>query len=158
MNTTDLPLVLVTLVRQMLTLKHQYLDHLGLGAGQAAVLVAIMDCYGITERDLCRLMKLDKSTVSRSVTRLSEAGYVTRKPNPSDRRSHHLLATKMAMAFKPQFDHVDQTVAAVLLDGFQDAHCRELAEFLRRASANVNHVLHSPPESRFKRYMSRIEF
>ena len=158
MPTTDLTQILIKLVRQLSTLNTQYLDHLGLGPGQAAILKTITTHYGVTEVELSRLLKLDKSTVSRAVKRLVEAGYILKRQNPDDRRSHHLLATKMAAAFESQFADVDQSVAKAHQEGFSNIQIQEFGEYLRRASANVDHVLHSPPISQYQRFMPRSEY
>jgi DNA-binding MarR family transcriptional regulator len=158
MPTTDLTQILIKLVRQLTTLNTQYLDHLGLGTGQAAVLKAISTHYGITEVELTRILKIDKSTVSRAVNRLVEVGYVQKKPNPRDLRSHHLLVTKMAAAFEPLFKDVDQSVAKALLQGLNQNQIDEFGRYLSDASARVDHVLHSAPVSEFQRYIPRAEY
>jgi DNA-binding MarR family transcriptional regulator len=152
MTPTDLPPLLKKLTRQMHTLQTRYLDHLGLGMGQSLILREIMTHYGINEAQVSILLKLDKSTVTRAVKRLVEAGYVHKKPNPADRRSHHLLSTNMAKVLKSQFDMADQSLAEALLKEFNEEDTEMFAKYLRRASANVHHVLHSPPVSWFKRF------
>ena len=158
MTPTALPQILIKLARQLSTLNNQYLDHLGLGPGQAAILKTISSNYGVTEVELSRILKIDKSTVSRAVKRLVEAGYVQKKQNPKDLRSHHLLATKMAEAFDSLFEYVDKSVAKALLEGLSQNQIDEFGEYLGRASARVDHVLHSPPVSEFQRFLPRAEY
>jgi len=153
MTSTDLPPNLARLARQMQTLKAQYLDHLGIGTGQALILAKIYSRYGITQTQLCQMLGLDKSTVTRGVNRLVEAGYVEKRCNPSDRRSHQLLSTNMARVFGPQFDLADQSLMKALIIDFSDEDIEQFGIFLRRASANVHHVLHSPPVSRLGRFL-----
>jgi len=153
MTSTDLPPVLTKLTRQMHTLQSQYLDHLGVGMGQSIILRKIISHYGITPDKVSELLKLDKSTVTRAVKRLVEAGYVEKKRNPADRRSHHLLSTNMAKVLEPQFDMADQSLVEALVHGFSDEEIEQFGAFLRRASSNVHHVLHSPPVSKIGRFI-----
>jgi len=153
MTSADLPPVLTRLTRQMHTLQAQYLDHLGIGLGQSTILHEIISHFGITQEKVSERLNLDKSTVTRAVRRLVEAGYVEKQRNPVDRRSHHLLSTNMAKVLKPQFDLADQSLVEALTNGFSEEEIEQFGIFLRRASANVHHVLHSPPVSRFGRFI-----
>lgn len=151
MTTTEIAPALTLLARQMHTLQARFLEHLGLGMGQSLILKEILSNYGINEAQLGRLLKLDKSTVTRAVQRLVQAGYVEKKPNPADRRSHYLLSTNMARVLEPQFNLVNESLAEALLRGLKEEEIEQFGIFIRRTSANVHHVLHSPPESQFKR-------
>ena len=153
MTSTDLPPTLTRLTRQMHILKAQYLDHLGIGMGQSLILAEIISHYGITQAQVSELLRLDKSTVTRAVKKLVEAGYVEKKRNPADRRSHHLLSTNMAKVLGPQFNLADQSLVEALIRGFSDDDIEQFVIFLRRASANVHHVLHSPPISSLGRFI-----
>ena len=153
MAPTDLPPLLTKLTRQMHTLQTRDLDYLGVGTGQALVLREIISHYGITQNQVGELLKLDKSTVARAVRRLVEAGYVEKKPNPADRRSHHLLSTNMARVLEPLFETGGNSLAGALLNGFSEEEIEQFGIFLCRASANVHYVLHSPPVSRISRFI-----
>jgi DNA-binding MarR family transcriptional regulator len=158
MTSTDLPPNLARLARQMQTLKARYLDHLGIGTGQVLILAKIYSHYGITQTQLCGMLGLDKSTVTRAVNRLVEAGYVEKRRNPADRRSHQLMSTNMARVFGPEFDLADKSLREALIIDFNEEEIEQFGIFLRRASANVHHVLHSPPVSRFSRFINNPSF
>ncbi|MCK9997177.1 MAG: winged helix-turn-helix transcriptional regulator [Candidatus Krumholzibacteria bacterium] len=158
MTPTDLPPNLARLARQMQTLKAQYLDHLGIGTGQALILARIYSNYGITQTQLCRMLGLDKSTVTRAVNRLVEAGYVEKRRNPADRRSHQLMSTNIARVWGPQFELADKSLMKALIIDFNEEEIEQFGIFLRRASANVHHVLHSPPVTRFSRLINNPSF
>jgi len=144
----DLLPLLAKLTRQMQTLRSRNLDHLGVGTGQTLILREIILKYGITQDGVAGSLHLDKSTVARAVKRLVEAGYVEKRRDPADRRSHILLSTNMARVLQPQFEMVDQSLAEALTMDFPEEEIEQLGNFLRRASANVHHVLHSPPKNR----------
>ena len=154
MTPTDLPPNLARLARQMQTLKAQYLNHLGIGTGQALILARIYSSHGTTQTHLCGMLGLDKSTVTRAVNRLVEAGYVEKRRHPADRRSHELLSTNMAKVFGPQFDLADKSLIQALITDFSEEEIEQFGIFLRRASANVHIVLHSRPINRFRRFFN----
>lgn len=57
---------------------------------------------GITQDQLTQLLKFDKATTARSIKLLEQSGYIERKPDPSDRRSHLLYPTTKAIEFAPE--------------------------------------------------------
>ena len=64
----------------------------GVTMPQGHVLLEISQRSGIALGDLAGGLRLDKSTLSRTVEALVDRGLVERKPNPADRRSNlHLL-------------------------------------------------------------------
>jgi len=152
MTPTDLPRNLARLARQMQTLNAQYLNHLGIGTGQALILSKIFSSIEINQTHLCGMLGLDKSTVTQAVNRLVEAGYVEKRRNPADRRCHRLMSTNMARVFGPQFELADKSLMNALIIDFNEEEIEQFGIFLRRASANVHIVLHSPPVNRFRRF------
>ncbi len=70
----------------------------GISVTQCYALEAVVHKEGLTMNELAALLWLDKSTASRVVDGLEEAGYVRRSPNPSDGRSLQLQATRTGRA------------------------------------------------------------
>jgi len=58
----------------------------------------------------------------------------------------------MAKVLAPLFKMTDQSLAKALLHGFSEKETEEFGKYLRRASANVNHVLDSPPMNPFSSF------
>lgn len=74
----------------------------GIGSGgQHAFLKAICLSPGITQDQLTQQLRFDKATTARSVKLLEQSGYIKRKPDPNDRRSHLLYPTEKADRFFP---------------------------------------------------------
>ncbi|MGO4950204.1 MarR family winged helix-turn-helix transcriptional regulator [Paenibacillus sp. DRB1-1] len=74
----------------------------GIGSGgQHSFLKLILQQPGITQEQLTNELKFDKATTARSVKQLEESGYIERKTDPNDRRSHLLSPTAKALEFFP---------------------------------------------------------
>lgn len=81
----------------------KYLSPYGLGSGgQHTFLKSVLQKPGITQDQLTQLLKFDKATTARSIKLLEQSGYIERKPDPSDRRSHLLYPTAKAIEFAPE--------------------------------------------------------
>lgn len=80
----------------------KHLSPYGIGSGgQHTFLKSVLQKPGITQDQLTQLLKFDKATTARSIKQLEQSGYIERKPDPNDRRSHLLYPTPKAREFAP---------------------------------------------------------
>ncbi|MUT66875.1 MarR family winged helix-turn-helix transcriptional regulator [Paenibacillus sp. NEAU-GSW1] len=74
----------------------------GIGSGgQHSFLITILLNPGITQDYLTHELKFDKATTARSIKLLEQNGYIHRRPDPDDGRSHLLYPTAKATHFHP---------------------------------------------------------
>lgn len=75
----------------------------GIGSGgQHSFLKAVLTAPGITQDQLTQQLKFDKATTARSIKQLEQSGYIERRADPNDRRSHLLYPTQKAVDFHPR--------------------------------------------------------
>lgn len=60
----------------------------GISIPEWRVIAWLGELEWITQQDICAHTRMDKVTVSRATIALTDRGYVDRRPNPQDRRSH----------------------------------------------------------------------
>lgn len=74
---------------------HPYFAQIGLtfGQGHARILECLLAGDHITQKELADLCRMDVTTMSRSLDRLEEAGYLVRKRDPDSRRSFLVCIT-----------------------------------------------------------------
>ena len=68
-------------------------DNVRITVPQAGILFLLKGRENRTMSEIGQLLNLDNSTVTGLADRLEKAGYVTREPNPGDRRAWHLHLT-----------------------------------------------------------------
>jgi DNA-binding MarR family transcriptional regulator len=129
-------------------LQNQRLFHLGLEFGQAAVLRLVIDNPGITQARVRQLLDLDKSTVSRIVRLLEKCRMLRKRKCLDGGKSPALWSTDLSEWLVTMFREVDEDVVEDLFAGFRDEEFEVFTALLRRATTNVSHVLHSPPDPR----------
>ncbi|QAY67938.1 MarR family winged helix-turn-helix transcriptional regulator [Paenibacillus protaetiae] len=79
----------------------------GIGTGgQHSFLINVIRRPGITQEQLTQELKFDKATTARSIKQLELSGYIERKPDPDDRRSHLLYPTDKAVQFWPELQAI----------------------------------------------------
>lgn len=72
----------------------------GIGTAEFEFIHLVRHHPGITQADIRKALKIDKGAAARRAARLEEKGYLLRKPNPTDKRSQLLYATKKAEQLK----------------------------------------------------------
>lgn len=70
---------------------------LHLQKGQFVFLTRICEHAGINLIDLSHMLRVDKTTTTKAVQKLIEAGYVRKEHNEADRRAWRLLPTEQAL-------------------------------------------------------------
>lgn len=119
-------------------LKPQFLK-LGLtvGEGQARILKSILEHGMMTQRELADRCMLDATTMSRTIDKLQEAGYLQRTINPSCRRSFLICLTdkgkEMGIAVQKIFTDLDEQI----WDGISDKEMEALHFTVKKILDNL---------------------
>lgn len=73
----------------------------GLTAAQAVIILLICDFKALTQDEITKYLGLDKSVIAKTVTKLLEAGFITRSTNPRDKRTYDIQPTDRAWEVYP---------------------------------------------------------
>ena len=104
----------------------------GIGTGEFDVLHMIRKNPGITQKEICSSLALDKGAIARQIQRMEAKGYVIRKDNPSDGRSQLLYATDKADALKNSKAHVESLFYSWLLEDLTDEEKETFSTLLNK--------------------------
>lgn len=74
----------------------------GLTNIQHLILEGLWYQEGMTATEICRLLIMDKATVSGVLERMAETGWIEKRPDPEDGRVHHLYPSAQANEYKAQ--------------------------------------------------------
>jgi DNA-binding MarR family transcriptional regulator len=109
----------------------------GIGSGgQHSFLKLILSRPGITQDQLTAELKFDKATTARSVKQLENSGYIERKDDPNDRRSHLLYPTPKAIDFFPVLQSILDEFNKSLVGHLTDEEVEKLHFLLQKISQN----------------------
>lgn len=81
--------------------RDDYFRDMGLNGRQCVCLLHICRQPGITQDTLSKTLFIDKSNVTRQMSLLEDAGYITRCPDESDRRQMRVFPTEKALTLLP---------------------------------------------------------
>lgn len=103
----------------------QLLRRVGLHPGQELVMMQLWDLGPQRQTDLVRLLGSDAATMTRTVKRLENAGFVRRRPSETDKRATIIEPTTASLALRKEVEQVwaelEDSVAAGLGADEQDA-------------------------------------
>lgn len=92
---------------------------------------------GLSQEALAAALYVNKSSVTRHLTRLEEAGFLIRTPDPNDRRVLLLYPTEKARELLPFLREVSRDWKNALTDGFTPEETAQFASLLERALENA---------------------
>lgn len=93
----------------------------GLYPGQELVMMHLWDQGEQRQVDLVRVLDSDAATMTRTVQRLERAGFVRRRPDPSDRRATLVEPTPASMHLREQLDDIWRQLERLTAGAFTPA-------------------------------------
>lgn len=109
----------------------------GLTHGECNLLVEIYRNDGISQEELGKKLRIDKSAITRVIKTMSEKGYVRKEINQNDHRYHCLYLTEKADSKLDYIFNVFRKCSAWLLDGLNEDDIIVVMRILDKMCENV---------------------
>ncbi len=113
------------------------LEPYGIGSGQFPFFKLLIHHEGVSQESLASSLKYDRATITRSVNKLEEMGYVTRKRDPYDKRAYCVYLTDKGREMKPVLICITSRINDVLLCGFSDEEKAMFISMMEKAAKNI---------------------
>ena len=108
-----------------------------LARGQYLYLVRIAENPGIIQEELSELLKVDRSTVARSVKKLEAKGLVQQKAAKDNKKNKEWFVTEKGETLYPFILSENDYSEETSLQGFSQAEVQALEKMLVRVSENI---------------------
>ena len=130
------------LVRAERARKHLMQSHftrigLTFGQGHARILDVLMTRDHITQKELSDLCHMDVTTMSRSLDRLEESGYLVREKDPGCRRSYLICLTQEGFAEAQKVRQVLKMVDDVIWEGLEQDEMEAFCAVMEKICENL---------------------
>ncbi|MDQ8209453.1 MarR family winged helix-turn-helix transcriptional regulator [Coraliomargarita sp. SDUM461003] len=135
-----LDLILDELIRDKNQLLSKSLDAHSLGNGQFHILNEVNWKEGISQEEIARIRKIDKSAVARSVKRLIENGYINKERDQQDGRAFRLYPTDKGRQMMPQIKRIVQELDQTLSQGSTPEEIELFKKICRRMNQNIENA------------------
>jgi len=116
------------------------LKHLGIGGGQFGFMMTLYRKDGVSQTELSDQLKLDKTTITRSIRPLLDNGYIVRERDPEDRREYRILLTQKGQSIRDELIEIRRELESELLEGFSQDERDDLMGLMRRMTENATRI------------------
>lgn len=136
---TDIRDLMIQIEKARKQLMQPFLQNLGLtlGQGHARILNCLLEEDHLTQKELARRCRMDTTTMSRSLDKLAEEGYLVRERDPDCRRSFLICLTDTGRQEAAQvhqgFDHLND----IICEGMEPEKRELLKKNLERILKNL---------------------
>lgn len=123
------------------SMRRAFEEHLvgddALTMAQARALIAVSRHEGIRQVDLAELLEVRPITLARLLDQLAGHGLVERRPDPTDRRAHHLFLTQEAAPHLAAIGRVAKAICSSALRGIDSEQIKTLFLVLEKMRDNL---------------------
>ncbi|OBR92825.1 transcriptional regulator SlyA [Clostridium ragsdalei P11] len=113
---------------------------INLQKGQFTFLTRICENAGINQIDLSNLLKVDKTTTTKAVQKLIEAGYINKKKDDIDKRMWRLYPKKKALDIYPFIIEEENKHIQICFHNFSSEEKEFVYKLVKKMRENIeNH-------------------
>ncbi|WP_156179692.1 MarR family transcriptional regulator [Bradyrhizobium sp. LTSPM299] len=127
----------------------------GITRAQWAVLSKVERSEGMKQTELAELLEMQPITLTRLIDKLSNAGWIERRSDATDRRVNRLYLKKAARPLLGKLAGLRSELTATALEGISPADAHRLLTQLDQIKENVRNAIQSPagePSRKEQRY------
>ena len=124
----------------------QRFGELGLGHAQGITLHHICRQNGIDQLELLDKVRLDKSSLTSQLNKLEANAYITREPDPADRRAKRIVITDKTRSIEKKLHDIFTSWSEVLTQGLDETERDTLIRLLDTMFDNAHETLHTMRE------------
>lgn len=118
------------------------LHEIGLSTAKLRLMKHLYNKEEMTQTDLCKDLKLDKSTVAKMVNRLENRGFITKQTKPNDSRFVWLSLTSKSRRIIPQSEKITSKWSHDVTSVLTETEKELFSELLHKVSQQAAAVFH----------------
>lgn len=123
---------------------HRRIAPLGVVPGQFAQLLALFEQDGLTQRELCELVRIEQPTMANTLQRMERTSLIRREPDPADGRRMRVVLTARARALEDHLVSAAREVNGIATSGLSDQEVAAFRSTLRQIINNLEAADHRP--------------
>lgn len=114
------------------------LMELGISSGQYDFFLVISRNEGITQKDICDILYVEKSTTAKAVKNLLDKGYIYREQIQNDKRSFSLYLTEKGKEVSAKVESVFGEILEVFAKDIPEPVIDETTAVLKKVIGNLH--------------------
>ena len=141
----EVNLSIIRLGRAHRALAAHLMREVGLRPEQGAMMMHLWAVGAVRQTDLSREFGKDSAATTRTVQRMEQAGFVRRRPDPSDGRASLVEPTAAGNVLRPRVERLWQQLERDVLDLLAENDRSPAAALLARLADGLSARLEEPP-------------
>ena len=109
----------------------------GFGSGQYLFFNHIARNEGVTQKELSKLLAIDKATTAKAIRKLSEQDYIRSEQHPEDKRCYRLYLTEKGRTIAPEVRRILKSSMGILSKGMSEEEEQEALHYLHIMYENI---------------------
>lgn len=138
-------LAIIRLGRAHRALAAQLMREVGLRPEQGAIMMHLWAAGAVRQTELSREFGKDSAATTRTVQRMEQAGFLRRRPDPTDGRASLVEPTAAGNVLRPQVERLWQQLERDVLDLVGEDDRRPAVALLGRLADGLTAQLTEPP-------------
>ena len=123
---------LISDTARLLRSADQRAREIGLTRAQWQVLAYLTHNQGINQAGLAEMLEIEPITLSRHIDKMEQAGWVTRRPDPNDKRVKLLFISDRVQPLLDEMRSIGRCLLDEVLEGVPPERVEQLVETLQR--------------------------
>ncbi|HNT53433.1 MAG TPA: MarR family transcriptional regulator [Anaerolineaceae bacterium] len=125
------------MIRSARQIINKNLQSLNLSSAEGNILLHLLtQGQEMGQEQLVEQLDISKPAVSRALDSLETKGFITRQPNPQDRRAHRVRLTERAREIGPAVEQSYNQLYALVIQGISAAELEEFVSLFGRIAEN----------------------
>lgn len=114
---------------------------LGICYGQVPYILSIVEKGELTQDDLACMLHVNPAATARTLKNMENGGFITREPNPENRRQNLVRPTEMAVNIANELHDILLVHNGLMMEGFSAEEKGQLFDLLDRVIVNGEGML-----------------
>jgi Transcriptional regulators len=130
-----------------------------LAKNQYIYLVRICENPGIIQERVADMLKVDRSTASRAIEKLKDAGYIKKVSDPENKKIFKLYPTELGLEIYPMLKNDEEYSNSVALRGLTQKELDTLLELLQKVRKNIEpdwELVKKGGKRQYQRYVKKV--
>jgi DNA-binding MarR family transcriptional regulator len=124
---------------------HQRIEAMGLYQGQPPLLRELWKQEGQTQKDLASKMNITPATITKMLQRMEKAGFIQRKPDPTDQRVTRVFLTDLGRNVQQELESAFRALEAETFANLSQEELALMYRFLTQIRQNLLNVTGEEP-------------
>ena len=127
--------------RMAMAILQERIKQYKVAVGQFPILAHLWEKQGLTQKNLCDLIRVEQPTLANTLKRMERDGLIKRTPDKDDKRQWRIYLTDRALALKDLLQAESRNVNKIIVGRLNETEQKEFMRLIGIIAANLENEL-----------------